>query len=122
MNKRIKAQWIKALRSGDYVQGRGALRSEDNRYCCLGVLCELAVSAGVLSEADTSLDTGCYSYPLPDGSRETGTLPRPVQWWSGVESSTGRFIFAPGEAAALSQLNDGGCTFGQIADTIEREF
>ena len=31
-------KWISALRSGEYRQGRGALRSKDDRFCCLGVL------------------------------------------------------------------------------------
>lgn len=38
MKKEIRDKWCAALRSGEYEQGRGQLRSEDNRYCCLGVL------------------------------------------------------------------------------------
>ena len=38
----IKKRLIVALRSGDYKQTRGAL-CEDGGYCCLGVLCELAM-------------------------------------------------------------------------------
>ena len=34
----LKAAWIKALRSGDYRQGYGALKYRDE-YCCMGVLC-----------------------------------------------------------------------------------
>lgn len=34
--------WIADLRSGKFKQGRGCLRA-GNRYCCLGVLCEIAV-------------------------------------------------------------------------------
>ena len=33
--------WVAELRSGKYKQGQNVLRSEDNEYCCLGVLCEL---------------------------------------------------------------------------------
>ncbi len=37
-----KAQWINALRSGDYKQGVGALfQRSSNQYCCLGVLGDL---------------------------------------------------------------------------------
>lgn len=32
--------WVEALRSGEYEQGRTWLR-ENDRYCCLGVACEL---------------------------------------------------------------------------------
>lgn len=30
--------WVAALRSGEYPQGSGVLRTADNRYCALGVL------------------------------------------------------------------------------------
>lgn len=35
--KRLKAKWVKALRSGDFEQARGFLVGADG-YCCLGVL------------------------------------------------------------------------------------
>ena len=41
MNKELKAKWIAALRSGEYPQTRQALR-DDQGFCCLGVLCEVA--------------------------------------------------------------------------------
>ena len=40
---RFKKAWIKALKSGDYIQGTGALRrsidinNSEIAYCCLGV-------------------------------------------------------------------------------------
>ena len=36
-----KARWIEALRSGQYKQGTQGLRTTDNRFCCLGVLCDV---------------------------------------------------------------------------------
>lgn len=41
MNKDIKEQWVEALRSGEYEQGRGTL-CQDNKFCCLGVLFDIA--------------------------------------------------------------------------------
>lgn len=42
LDAKIKAKWLKALRSGKYRQGQGALKTvseEGTRsYCCLGVL------------------------------------------------------------------------------------
>lgn len=36
-----KEAWLRLLRSGIYIQGRGMIRNEvDNSYCCLGVLRE----------------------------------------------------------------------------------
>ena len=44
MKKKLKKQWIKALRSGKYTQGPGELcNTQDNTHCCLGVLCEVAI-------------------------------------------------------------------------------
>ena len=33
--------WLRALRSGDYKQGRDQLRC-DGKYCCLGVACDIS--------------------------------------------------------------------------------
>lgn len=38
MNKEAKEMWIEALKSGKYTQGKHCLKSNDNAYCCLGVL------------------------------------------------------------------------------------
>lgn len=40
MKQDIKELWIRALRSGDYHQGRGNLRY-GKLHCCLGVLADL---------------------------------------------------------------------------------
>ena len=42
---RLARRWVAALRSGKYRQGQGGLRTGD-RYCCLGVLCDLADPEG----------------------------------------------------------------------------
>lgn len=41
MDKKIKRNWVKSLLSGEYQQGRQEFLS-NNKYCCLGVLCEIA--------------------------------------------------------------------------------
>lgn len=41
INKKLVRQWVDALRSGKYKQGRSALRNVDNEFCCLGVLCDI---------------------------------------------------------------------------------
>ncbi len=40
MKDEIKKLWTEALRSGEYKQGSGFLRKENN-FCCLGVLTDL---------------------------------------------------------------------------------
>lgn len=41
MDKELKAKWVEALRSGEYAQDEGCLKSPHG-YCCLGVLREVA--------------------------------------------------------------------------------
>jgi hypothetical protein len=53
MNPEIKARWVAALRSGEYQQTTGNLRTE-NGFCCLGVLCDLHSKAtGIEWAVDT---------------------------------------------------------------------
>jgi hypothetical protein len=42
MDAKLKADWVKALRSGEYRQARGALQDKTGALCCLGVLCKVA--------------------------------------------------------------------------------
>jgi hypothetical protein len=60
MNKKIKALWLAALRSGVYAQGRGKLHNMvGNTYCCLGVL--QAVAGGEKCEdGDEYLKPGTH--------------------------------------------------------------
>ena len=40
-NLELIKEWVKALRSGKYTQGQDCLRGKDDKFCCLGVLCDL---------------------------------------------------------------------------------
>lgn len=113
-----RAQWVAALRSGDYKQGTGALSyaTDDGtaHYCCLGVACELAVEAGVItSETHTS---GIVYYA--DG--QSAVLPREVADWLGLESREG-YLKDGSAVVSLVDANDGeGLSFDGIATIIER--
>ena len=37
----FKTKWVKALRSGKYIQGRDTLLDDNGQYCCLGVACAI---------------------------------------------------------------------------------
>lgn len=100
MNKEIAEKWCTALRSGEYKQGLGSLCCED-KYCCLGVLCELAVKEGAIEEYEKA-----NSFP-----------PEKVLKWSGLKTENGYIRSA---ATSLVQLNDSDFyDFNQIADIIE---
>lgn len=105
MNIEVKQQWVAALRSGEYQQGRGVLRKDD-KFCCLGVLCDI-------SELYTWSDKGRdISY-----GQHVFTLPNAVKDWAGLEENN---PVLPGYNT-LSNVNDAGKSFQEIADIIERE-
>jgi len=112
MNADIKAQWIAALRSGEYAQGQYRLRQGD-RFCCLGVLCELAVRDGVTVGVPGPGDT--YDY---DGQEVH--LPASIQHWAGIRENPMVTVDRPWVSRrSLAELNDDGMPFEEIADLIE---
>jgi hypothetical protein len=57
--KKVKAKWLKALRSGEYKQAKGTLHDpETGGFCCLGVLEHVCMNGEV--EAD---DNGFFVTP-----------------------------------------------------------
>ena len=47
MDRELRNDWVAALRSGKYKQGTGQLKrylpqANENIFCCLGVLCDVA--------------------------------------------------------------------------------
>lgn len=123
MNPDVKAKWVEALRSGEYKQGKGQMHNrEENSYCCLGVLCDLAVKSGawVIVENDGP------SYVMYDGLG--GSLPPSVEQWAGLGTSDPALAPADRDEEdpdgeeywqEASILNDSGLPFSQIADLIE---
>lgn len=106
MNPIIKQRWIEALRSGDYAQGRQLLRDNVegvDRYCCLGVLCDLAAQDGRGTWTGTGIfvdDLGNAAVSMPTGQ---------ITEWAGVD----------GNAHQLANMNDEGGSFEKIANWIE---
>lgn len=116
MKKDKAEKWVQALRSGEFVQGHGAL-CRDGRYCCLGVLAELAVREGVLGKYDTENRHGSvFTRFGSDGERSF--LPREVFEWADL-SSDNPIIDS---TDSLASLNDNGVPFEMIADIIEEKW
>lgn len=110
MNKIIKERWISALNSGEYKQGKGVLRSADNRYCCLGVLCDIySKEHNVEWEQDGN-------YEILDNGY---LLPKEVVLWSEMNTDVGAY---DDSNYALTTDNDSGKTFDEIAKIIEKHF
>ena len=115
MTPEAKREWVKALRSGKFDQGVGALfvdgslvtdygySSYNSGYCCLGVLCKLQ---GV---ADAAMVGNSFPH-------EVGLFKDIDRDWS---------VPYKGEMFNLADLNDDGfygcrLTFKQIANIIDR--
>lgn len=68
----VKQLWVDALRSGKYVQGRDFL-NKDNKFCCLGVLCDIVKedfglqweAHSLLEPTKLSIGGSCSNVPLP---------------------------------------------------------
>lgn len=127
MKQEIKDQWVTALESDDYKQGRRVLRNSNDEYCCLGVLCDIAVKSGVAKWVQhrdewvviPSEFLDVRSVPSVDIG--TALLPNFISEWAGVR----KFIRDPrvvnaGEVTTLSMLNDHrGYHFTTIANIIK---
>lgn len=46
--QKLRKLWAEALRSGKYGWGKKALNPEPGKFCCLGVLCEVAKEHGLI--------------------------------------------------------------------------
>ena len=104
-NRENIQKWVDALRSGEYEQGKGNLKTADGKFCCLGVACEIS-----------ELGEWNGRYYL-DASN---FLPPEVQGWLGLSSSPQIVGVADGSAWYLNDHR--GWSFDQIADAIERTY
>ena len=128
MNPEVKAKWLDALRSGRYRQGVGGLLTE-GKFCCLGVLCDLAVKEGVGEWIGASDWTGVNRFAPADAAenkaRSGGYLPIEVARWAGIDNSH----WSPEDddvtvdiyvgSKYLSLMNDDHVPFTEIANHIE---
>lgn len=108
----VKIAWIDALLSGDYPQTKYLLHTPDG-YCCLGVLCDLAVQAGVIGRPkyrEFSEPSGSY-YRYGDAELGADYPPRAVMEWA-AEEPWDRY------ARELARMNDFGKSFAEIAEFI----
>lgn len=106
MNAKIKKLWVKALRSGKYKQGKTKLHygnQNGSKYCCLGVLSDLAVKNGVCSRKKAF--------------ERNETLNIPVCVWAGLDCDRNPVV----NGNRISIFNDKkNFNFRQIADLIEK--
>lgn len=110
MKQEVKEKWVAALRSGDYQQGTQKL-NKDGKYCCLGVLCELAVNEGICKSKEES---GITYY-----DSASNLPPFSVKVWAGWDGES--FGNPEINHYCLSDWNDKELlSFNEIADLIEK--
>lgn len=112
--------WADVLESGDYLQAKEALKRSDG-FCCLGVLCDLAIKDG----SHMSWDYSNYGTPgvICSAGFYTELPPAFLCDYLGLS------IFSPkieesaalgseAKAIDLAEMNDEGKTFKEIAKHI----
>lgn len=150
MNKELIRKWVDRLRSGEFKQGHSLLRyvdkRGDERLCCLGVACEIAVEEGIIPPGewvDDDIDVSAKhkyqghagAFPPPSVIRAFYDIEN-VQDMGGVwyVEQTEEILAAIADKneytenstaghVQLTYLNDvANFTFEQIADCIEATF
>lgn len=131
-------KWFDDLLSGKFVQGRTALKVDNNNiceYCCLGVACEINQIPNVfyrdVSDSDdysTNLFSYNFSDTIEDGQEKMTSYPD-INWFVkkygfryDVEFSqcpvTDQYDNISFVDLTVAQMNDRGYTFKQIVDKI----
>ncbi len=108
--------WAAALRSDEYPQASGTLRTTSG-FCCLGVACD-RFNDSIWRRGTEGADWSYLGASID--------LPRPVMDAYRLRSPHGHYDVesdGPDEPAArsLADDNDSGKTFAEIANAIERE-
>ena len=145
MKAKVRDMWADALESGRFQQTTGKLRNDEG-YCCLGVLCDLAIENGVAIK----WEGGEYLVQCPEPEDPYGEvdehgqywvthgdedLPQSVQVWAGFSISNPTLVEAQDEVVAddgireraaddgsAISLNDGrGWSFVQIAAAVRQQ-
>ena len=122
MKPEIKELWINAL--PNYRQGKQCLRDPNDKFCCLGVLCDLYVKETGKAEWEV--------YRLVNQEYgilgNTAFLPEEVAEWAGLNSGNPGYNDPEhpeaysGGVVTLSNLNDKGYTFDEIKQVIQKHF
>lgn len=119
MNENAR-KWVAALRSGEFEQGEHFLRSFDDEYCCLGVLCE--TYRRETGKGEWVRGSKAYTFFTFEGALLGANceLPRPVRLWARVRDAHG--VYGRFLSGSLVRDNDSKHrSFDRIAKKIESE-
>jgi hypothetical protein len=136
----VKKKWVAALRSGDYRQGQGTLAARDrwsfrgkgDKFCCLGVLCDIAPDrlgsweAGPQGKAELDEWYGNINVEFVPAGSECGrddSPPSSVREWAGLDDKAETILMSMNDGGSLyegdQRLDFKRKSFRKIADWIE---
>lgn len=102
MNQELKNKWLSSLRDSENKQGHYYLRSENNRFSCLGLLANLIDPLGWIKKQNFYFfDSFVCRLSVP------------------ILEKVGMSL---DDQSLLCLMNDRGFTFHEIADYVERNF
>lgn len=112
LEKEFGTKWLAALRSGKFKQGSQYLKSEDG-YCCLGVACAITMPSANLKDAHfiiskKDVDANTCSERELISTKLYDSIPELLR------GDCNLF------ARQVSEMNDEGVPFEEIADWIEQ--
>lgn len=82
--KDLVKRWVAALRSGKYIQGGGALKTKRDRYCCLGVLCDVVKEEVGGRWKDQDVSRSLFIYKGNERDPESEDLSEPEEGCASV--------------------------------------
>lgn len=104
--KQFKTKWLKALRSGEFKQGKYDLRNNNDEYCCLGVAAKISGASCITGKSFITKGEKIR------GTKKIPTLLKGGNW--GYDDDYNEVV------KKLSEMNDKGKTFKQIAAWIDK--
>jgi len=120
MNREIAMKWVADLRDPNLKQGQTFLRTVNDEYCCLGVLCDKTLKIpSILSE-------NRYLFGPAGSSLATAGLTTPeIRKLTSIKTEFGETLNSDNlvidgiKYNSLAAANDDGVPFSKIADWIE---
>lgn len=120
MNGSVKQLWRDGLTSGEYVRGNGRLRDSSDRYCPLGVLCDLYLKQNP-GKAEWVKFPGLGGYMFVNNEYDSSSafLTHKVRQWAGL-TSTAPLVLTGNGLVPIHILNDQGkYDYKELAELID---
>jgi hypothetical protein len=101
----FKAEWLRRLRSGEYPQIQGQLRTGKG-YCCLGIACDVIDPTAWTHDNDSCFTATSFRHHFMTGNPD--------------KEVRDKVHLSEQDSDRLAGMNDRGSTFAEIADYIEK--